>query len=462
MGHWAADCPDHAKMFAQLAKFTLLAAVISPVIVISPLEVSFGKCRFFRIVVEIAAILALMSWGLQEPPFSSKGRASRLRHPVVVAVTAFVGVFLLATLFAFDRAAAFWSTYARGEGGFQMLHYCVFLLLLIVLYREPGDWERIFLVSLAAGGFAILYGFAWAAGWPAAVIPIDSPIDAQAGFWQQLLGHQFVASIGNSISTGSYFLFQLSYIAWLLAGRCSAPVALTISGAGGFLAVSVYAAIALLLQGHDRLGAICLVISILPLLLLRRTLQVTRKPAALMISGFTGSSLFFFAFLLTMSRGPALGLIVALVAATSYVAYKRWKWWIVVILGSGALLGIGLYYLQPTAILGSLQGKNVLDITSLTYRLQYWHVAWLGFLHRPILGWGPENFTTIYDRYGQVLWWVNRPRHPIPRCDLSLPGQPAYGAREFQPDHPRGHRDGGRGQEWRRQEYADQAAVPVV
>ena len=56
--------------------------------------------------------------------------------------------------------------------------------------------------------------------------------------------------IGNPIPTGSYMLAQTGYIVWLLAGRCSVPVAVTISGTGGFLALSGYAAIALLVQGH--------------------------------------------------------------------------------------------------------------------------------------------------------------------------------------------------------------------
>jgi O-antigen ligase len=28
-----------------------------------------------------------------------------------------------------------------------------------------------------------------------------------------------------------------------------------------------------------------------------------------------------------------------------------------------------------------------------------WGEAWKGFLERPVLGWGPENFTTVFDKF---------------------------------------------------------------
>ncbi|MEK7546611.1 MAG: O-antigen ligase family protein, partial [Patescibacteria group bacterium] len=40
-------------------------------------------------------------------------------------------------------------------------------------------------------------------------------------------------------------------------------------------------------------------------------------------------------------------------------------------------------------------------------RLWTWNSAWQGFLERPAFGWGPENFSAVFDKYFD-------PRHYIP------------------------------------------------
>ena len=47
---------------------------------------------------------------------------------------------------------------------------------------------------------------------------------------------------------------------------------------------------------------------------------------------------------------------------------------------------------------GRLLQLSLSDATAQT-RLWVWGEAWQGFLERPILGWGPENFTAVYDKY---------------------------------------------------------------
>ena len=36
-------------------------------------------------------------------------------------------------------------------------------------------------------------------------------------------------------------------------------------------------------------------------------------------------------------------------------------------------------------------------------RIVIWKIAWQGFLERPLLGWGPENYSIVFSKYYTVL-----------------------------------------------------------
>jgi O-antigen ligase len=54
---------------------------------------------------------------------------------------------------------------------------------------------------------------------------------------------------------------------------------------------------------------------------------------------------------------------------------------------------------------GRLLQISVNDNTAQT-RFWVWGSAWQGFLERPVLGWGLENFTTVYDRFFNPNFFV--------------------------------------------------------
>jgi len=71
---------------------------------------------------------------------------------------------------------------------------------------------------------------------------------------------------------------------------------------------------------------------------------------------------------------------------------KRLAWAIILVL---VILGIVLAVIQPAAL------KNEAGITlkEMKSRFVVWEMGWKGFLERPILGWGPENFITVFGRH---------------------------------------------------------------
>lgn len=370
-------------------------AVISPVVVVPTLDLSFGKYLLFRAAVELAAILVLGDWVFRNSPGVTNRARIIATHPVVLAMSAFSAVSLLSTAFAFDRPLAFWSTYSRGEGTFQLLHYLAFLFLAALLFREPRDWRQVLMLSLAAAFVSIAYGLLWPAGVPASVYPQDLPIPDNSGFLGRLMGHRFVGSIGNPIWSSSYFAFQLGYLAWLLTERRTAGSAMKLLGGGVTAAAVVYGIAVATIRGYTMLaagGAVIIGAGVVWFVRRRHAVAAIAAIAALA-----------FAFLLAGSRGPMVAAVTVAIGSAMFLVRSRWR--IATLLAAAAICGF--FVIRGATLVPQLQGRLILDTTSADYRIQYWRTAWEGFLRRPLLGWGPENFSAIHDRYSDILWWVD-------------------------------------------------------
>src|SRR3989344_1251506 len=149
--------------FLLLSRLAIFASLFSVDIVMRTTFFPFigGKYYFFRFCVELALPFLLLAWAFDGEKYDLeiKPRLARLfGQPIFLAVSAFALVFLLASLFAYDPHAAFWSNFERGEGAFQMLHYYLFFVLLSVLFEKREDWQKMFKISIVVTIFFILYG----------------------------------------------------------------------------------------------------------------------------------------------------------------------------------------------------------------------------------------------------------------------------------------------------------------
>lgn len=300
-----------------------------------------GKYVFFRIVVDLALIFFLL--GLLFDDRRSLAVYQRLRvlyrNPLVVAVTAFVAVFLIAGFFGVDPHFSFWSNFERGEGGIQMLHFYVFFMLLLLLFREEKDWRELFWWAIGGGVLMGFYGILAGGGTQGFVGARFSDAD-----------FRFQGSIGNPAYVAICVLFTSFYGLYLLATeykkRFASLGALVILGALAFFIVI---------------------------------------------------------FLLAATRGAFVGLVAAVVAGLAYLGFTNKKWRkkfsvaaVAVVLTVGILVAF-----QGSPIVKKIPGSRIFDIstTAKTFedRATMWKIAWDGFLDRPVLGWGPENYLYIFD-----------------------------------------------------------------
>lgn len=356
-------------IFFKVSKFLLYLAPFAVVVVTPSTLFPFivGKYTFFKVIIELALVAFALGWGfapggLQTLNFGLRTKkeapsGSMLLQPLVVAVTAFVAIFTLAGFAGVNPSASFWSNFERGEGSFLMLHFLAFFLLLSLLFIKEEDWKNLFRATTGSGVLVILYGVMAAQG--------------VFGFVGNGWCERFAGSLGNPAYIGTFSIFMLFYVAYLLAsGNWKSTYWQT---------------------------------WVLPLLVFL--------------------ALYFFAFLLlSQTRGGFLGLGVGLIAGFIYLALtfpsRKWRRVALGIATLIVLLGaLGIYYRQYIDLApwcGAGGGNRILDVSlggeTINTRFALWQQAIEAWKERPILGWGPENFSIAFEKYYNPIHkvWFDR------------------------------------------------------
>lgn len=362
--------------FFKLSKFFLIAAVLFIAIVTPSTLFPFivGKYVWFRASVDLALLafaLGLLFHPHQSTTISAHQRlASLYKNPLVLAVSAFVIIFLLAGFFGVDPAFSFWSNFERGEGGVQILHLYAFFMLLAVLFREEKDWQKLFAWSLVAGLFMAFYGLGAGLRYVDAELQtrdlpsggVEEIFTGRGGPWYQTFksyigpsftgdNYRFQGSIGNAAYVAAYAIFMLFYAAYLLATKYRARL--------------------------RSFGAFVL---------------------------FFLLAVFLAVFFLAATRGAFLGLIGAALAFLGYFVYAHKKWRRSLLAGGAVLVLLValLVNFKDAPFVKAIPGSRIFDLSftaqTFEHRTIMWGIALEGWKERPLLGWGPENYLQVFDR----------------------------------------------------------------
>ncbi len=339
----------------SLSKFFIYLAPLSVLIVLPSTFFPFigGKYYFFRTVVSLSLIAFLFHWAFEDNENKViKDLKETFKNPLVIAVSIFVLFYVLASIFAYDIKSAFWSNYERQEGGFQMIHYWLFFMLLVLLFKTERDWKTIFWISILSAIGVIFYGVLSAVPVTGFFGPYDQLIyEQKLGFWSVLFNKnmRFQGALGNPAYVAPYLMFIIFYALYLFFEK-------HINWKRGF---------------------------------------------------FYGLSvLFFFVFfVLSQTRGAFLGLVAAIFTFFIYNIFsnKQFRKWGIYGFIFIIIVLFLLFYFKNSEFIKSLPGSRFLQIdfgerTAQT-RFWTWNSAWRGFLDRPLLGWGPENFAAVFDKY---------------------------------------------------------------
>ena len=349
----ALDRHEKLLLYAVYALLGLL--LLTPLIVTYRAAYStiVGKAVYSRALIEIMfALWAPLALGRRSfrPP----------RSRLLALLFAGFGVALLAACFGASLQRSLWSNFERMQGLVDLAHWLVFVLVLVSVVRSARDWRILLGINL---GVSSVVG----------LIAIGMNYEALGALYQLDRQLRVSASLGNPVYLGAYMqaniliglgLFAHSFV------RDSAP-----SPAGGDMRRKT----------GLRLGS--------------RTRRILAG-SSILVNGW--------ALALTASFGALMGLAagVGFLAAT-FTALRVWKvrWSMVaacgVFIASALVLVVSLVSERRHGVPDSAGADASLVQRWLTTtgiaksyrtRADAWEAGAGGFLERPVLGWGPENF----------------------------------------------------------------------
>lgn len=357
----------HKNFLEKISKFLIYIVPFALVIVYQGSIFPFivGKYTVFRGLIELALIFFVWAWAtgqfggdtlpkIKGQPYRAPVATSpfaALKNPIAIGLGIFVAVFLLATVFGVNPASSFWSNFERGEGSLQVLVLFVFFVLLALLFRDEASWRRIFTVSIWAAILVIAYGVF--AAWHV------------EGFIGGGFCERFAGSLGNPAYLGTYMIFALFYVLYLFNSSKQ---------------------------------------------------PFKRKWWMLILVAFFVTFL-----LLSQTRGAFLGLGISLLAGLIYMAIclpkglsRKIAFSLIVlgvILGPLAVIYRHDFSLTPFCSGGGTRILDVgLDGATIQTRFILWQQSIEAFKERPLLGWGPENFSIAFEKYFDVRHtaWFDR------------------------------------------------------
>lgn len=351
----------------------IVLVLLTPFVVVPDRMFPFvvGKALWSRSIIEIVfalwAVLALAQPSYRPP-----------RSWLLIALAAGLGVSLLAALFGVSSQRSLWSTYERMHGVVDLAHWFALAVVLGSMFRTLSEWRMLLTVNLCAS-------------LTIASLVVARHLGLDAPFYGALpepdlprMGGPF----GNPLYLSHYLLVSLF-------------VAL------GFIVQSCLPAAA---------GS--------PASKRRRKSGGGRNPKGLswLIRLFWAAvaALHFWGFLLAGSAGGVLGLF----GGVGFLILA----WAIIGCGWRARAAVGVSLVAAIVLLGvlffgpardrsssswlevsatNLLGEISLQNPTVQSRLAAWRTGLEGVLERPLLGWGPGNFGTVFGRhasgYGAVI-----------------------------------------------------------
>lgn len=323
-----------SELYLKLLRWGIYATLFVPLIIfaqyLSPFHI--GKMLVFRSLVEIMAVIYILL-------IISNKKYLPSWKPIVVAFTVFTGFYALTSFTAVDFSYAFWGTLERMGGLFSFLHFWVFFIILVSIFRDRKSWDKLLKIAIFVGLLSIL--FAYGQHFIKGKFFIG---------WQH--GERIIGTIGNPALFAGYLLFILFLSIYFMLNKKISPKE------KGFYA-----------------GVFILGLPIFHLTVVKGS-----------IIAFWGALFLLGLIYLFLSKNKKLKLYV-FVALIIFLILAGFIWlnkdqsWVKKINWINKITNI------------SLKSKT------LQTRLWSWDSGFQGWKEKPILGWGPENFVLAHAQH---------------------------------------------------------------
>ncbi len=358
-----------------------------------------GKNFAFRIVVELLAGVYLLL-ALREPKY--RPRFTGL-FTTAVALVAWTGI---ATLFSVDPVRSFWGNFERMEGYIGTLHLFAYFVVAACVLSAEGLWSRFFEAAIIASAVMATYcGFQ--------ILGL-APDDA---------GWSFTGTLGNPAYLGLYLQFNIFIAAFLLTSPSQhllhtgslRRVALC------FLALFVGLLITLALAASYSTSLLFQAMPFIAVVLTGTLLAWRTDRTYFTAFILLALVLQVILLLLTAQRAPLHGTVAGFFIATIYAwlttrgtqPWQRLRRSLSLRIAPFAVLGAVLFVLSLLQLSSVPLLGRIVSISgyydTLALRLTLWRIAWRGFLDRPVVGYGPDNFDFVFNKYYDSALYAHEP-----------------------------------------------------
>src|SRR3989344_4669967 len=167
-----------------------VVALVSPVNMFFPFIT--GKAFLFRVAVELAFFLYL-ALAVSDKTYRPKWDA------LTVAFAVFVGVMLVADIFAINSAKALWSNFERMDGFVTLAHLFVYFIVASSVLKSRRDWKVWILSAVAISIYMLYFSF----------LQLSGEATINQG------GVRVDGSLGNATYLGTYLVFHFFFLLYL-------------------------------------------------------------------------------------------------------------------------------------------------------------------------------------------------------------------------------------------------------
>lgn len=341
----------------------LLVLFVTPLIFVNSLYMPYvaGKAYFFRLLIE----LALIPWIILL--FKDQKSRPNFKNPLIIALLVFVAALIITAFTGVDFRHSFFSNMERSDGIIQYIHWILYFLMAISVFRTKKDWQVVLSVFISTALINCLYAFAH---------HIQQP---------RLFG-----LFGNSSFLGGFLIFAIGFCLLFLINS---------------------------FKPFIKKIPIIFILLVLGLIFLFTVVLVLTQTRGAYIGVFLGFFVFVILANFYLWKKPLPTRQIGL--PTNQAGKKT-----AIILNSiflGILIFLGLIFIfQNSQFVKShpliYRVANLTHTSSVTDRLAEWSTAIKGFKDKPILGWGPENFDVVANKYynykvGLYEPWFDRPHN---------------------------------------------------
>ncbi len=275
------------------------------------------------------------------------------KNPLVISVLFFLGAMTAAAIFGANVSISFWSKFERMSGVIMLCHLTAFLLIASTVLDKRG-WRRYFFANILVALTVALWALFDA-----------NPASGGGG------------PLGNDSFWGAYILFGIFialYLFFTLDQRRQKPAKIFAGAAFLILTASLF------LEGSQLWSGILQHNFIVPLGDLIENL-FNSGARAVKISLIAGLSL--------------LGMLWLATRRNLKIKIAGRAIFVLTVLTGIAIIILAVLPQNPINQLS----QNYFGVSTIHGRVVVWQTAWQGFLDRPLLGWGPENFELAFAKF---------------------------------------------------------------